>query len=177
MISWLRRSALEWQAVPMNENQRQEIKDLLQKRLKLFYLLLPALLVACSEAFSMVYGKINRSLTREYGDIHHFSLYYILVCFILYLVLCAVAYKVSIYPLRKDYKKGIFIQYRVQVTGKQYFEHVGKYFLVLSALPPYNTTQVTAEQYEHTAPGDWILLSVTPHTHYFFDDFGKYYLL
>lgn len=177
MIAWLNRSGLEWQSVPMNENQLQEIKELLQKRLKLFYLLIPSLFVVCVEAFSMVFRKIKQSLTREYGDIHDFSLYYLVISFILYLALCFLAYKVSIYPLRKDYKKGMLIQYKVQVTGKSYFEHVGKCFLALAALPPHNKTEVTAEQYEQTAVGDWITLSVSPYTHYFFDELGKYYLL
>lgn len=150
---------------------------MLQKRLKLFYLFIPCSLIVCFQAFSMVYRKINHSLTREYGDIPDFSLYYILICIVLYLVLCFVAYKVSIYPLRKDYKNGTLIQYKVQVTGKQYFEHVGKCFLVLAALPPYDKTQVSTEQFEQTAIGDWIVLSVSPNTHYFFDELGKYYVL
>ncbi len=177
MISWLNRNGLSWQTVPMTESQQKEIKALYKKRLKLYYLLIPSLFVVCFEAFGMVFRKIKRSLTYEYGTLEHFELYYISLCFILYLLLCFIAYKASVYPLRKDYKKGMLLNYKVQVIGKQYFEHVGKYFLVLGALPPYNKTQVTEEQYGQAETGDWIELFVTPHTTYFFDQFGKYYLL
>lgn len=177
MISWIKRNKLEWQAAPMNESQLQEIRVLYKRRLKLFALLIPSMLLVCLEAFGMVYGKVKRSLTNEYGTLQNFNLYYIILCFILYLILCYFAYRASILPIRKDYKRGIFIKYKAQVIGKQYFEHVGKCFLELGTLPPYNKKEVTQEQYLSTETGDWIELSVAPNTAYFFDHFGKYYLL
>lgn len=177
MISWINRSGLTWQYVPMNDSQKREIKMLFKNRLKLFYLLLPSLAIACFEAFGMVYQRIKRSLTHEYGDIDDFALYYLLVCSILYAILCYVAYRVSIRPIRKDCKEAVLILYKVQVSGKQYFEHVGKCFLELAALPPHNKYQVTTDQYERTEIGDWIDIAVAPHTIYFFDPIGKYYLL
>lgn len=177
MISWIERSGLEWQSTPMNDSQRQEIKELLKKRLKLFYLLIPSLFIVCFEAFGGVFGKIKRSLTHEYGTIQDFGLYYLLICFMIYLALCFIIYRVSIFPVHKDYRKGMLITYKAQVIGKQYFDLAGKCFLQLAALPPHNKTEVTAAHYEQTEIGDWITLSVAPNTAYFFDYFGKYYLL
>lgn len=177
MITWLNRSGLKWQYLPMNSSQLQEIRMLYRSRLKLFALLIPSLLLICLEAFGIAYGKIKRSLTYEYGTIQNFDLYYIVLCFTLYLALCYVAYRVIMLPIRRDYKKGVFIRYKVKVIGKQYFEHAGKCFLELSALFPYNKQEVTPEQYESTQIGDWIELCVTPYSGYFFDHLGKYYLL